>query len=175
VIYGECLKAQTDAVYDILSVIVEHNGATYDLLESTTGFSRSNLQYHVARLKDAGLLTTLGNPCVITFDAGYLYELADEIVDEIGAVHFDESTVAARRLGREDRAREREDAREQRDDTKEGGDADGDQESDDDRRPFVYLDEWDGTPQMLIDQLVDGDHSRGERDIRVRELPGDPT
>lgn len=177
VIYGECLKAQTDAVYDILSVITEHNGATYDLLESTTGFSRSNLQYHVSRLKRAGLLTTVGNPCVITFDAGYLYELADEIVDEIGAVHFDESTVAARRMGREDRAREREEAREQRGEDSDDLEEDDELQegSDEDRRPFVYLDQWGGTPQMLIDQLTDDESLRDERDIRVRELPGDPT
>lgn len=187
VIWSECLKAQTTAPYDILSVLVERNGATYDELEAATGFSRSNLQYHVGRLRDlgdTGLVETIGNPAVVVFDSERLLDLASELLDDKIAPHFGEETLARRRLGREERADERREARENGDapGTSSPDDApddpvdvddhleDAPDDVDDGRAPFTYLEEWYGTPQMIMDQLVDDDHPRTERDVRVRQL-----
>lgn len=173
---AEALKHETDAIYDILCVLSEQYGATYDELVDATGFCRSNVQYHVGRLKDMGLLTTVGNPAIVCFDAKYLYEQCVELVEQQLAPHFEEETLSSRRRGREERARERREARENgeaagTDASPADTDVDGSQGSstDDDDR-FVYLKDWDHTPQTMIDQLVDGDHPRDERDIRVRLL-----
>lgn len=47
-----------------------------------------------------------------------------------------------------------------------GGDVDAE------RAPFVYLNDWYGTPQMLMNELVGGE--RTERDVRVRLLEETP-
>lgn len=178
VIQQEALQKQTLAVYDLLMVVAEYHGATYDELEAVVGLSRSTLQYHVSRLKEVGLLTTIGNPCIVAFDAEYLYETADEVLDELATAHFSEETLARRRLARKDRARSRKERRE-----KNSTDHDEDDETarycpegrggdDDGRAPFVYLDEWHGTPQMLMSELDDGD--RTEQDVRVRLLEETP-
>jgi len=178
VIYSECLKRESYAAYDILSVMVEYNGATYARLESETGYSRSNLQYHVRRLKDAGLVRTTGNPAIICFATGAVQDTAEEAIEDVGAAN-DEETMSKRRLERDRRADEREQARED-------GEANGTESPDDPRdigpesrggdedepMPFRYLDEWGGTLQTAMDQLVDEDHPRTERDIRIRELDG---
>jgi DNA-binding transcriptional ArsR family regulator len=175
VIQQEALQKQTLSVYDLLMVVSEYHGATYDELEAAVGLSRSTLQYHVSRLKDVGLLTTIGNPCIVAFDAEYLYETADEVLDELATAHFSEETLARRRLAREERAGEREDKREGRDapaershemascDPEERGGAEDERPA-----PFVYLENWHGTPQMLMNELVEGE--RTERDIRVRQF-----
>ena len=178
VIQQEALQKQTLAVYDLLMVVAEYHGVTYDELEAVVGLSRSTLQYHVSRLKEVGLLTTIGNPCIVAFDAEYLYETADEVLDELATAHFSEETLARRRLAREDRARSRKERREKNstdhdeDDEitrhcpeERGGDNDG-------RARFVYLNEWHGTPQMLMSELGDGD--RTEQDVRVRLLEETP-
>ncbi|MUV56618.1 helix-turn-helix domain-containing protein [Halogeometricum sp. CBA1124] len=176
VIQQEALQKQTLAVYDLLMVIAEHHGATYDQLEELVGLSRSTLQYHVSRLKSVGLLTTIGNPCIVAFDAEYLYETADEVLNELATAHFSEETLSRRRLAREERASEREAKREGRDTPDEEGDEKaeyGPEErggDDDGPAPFVYLRDWYGTPQMLMDEIVGGD--RTERDVRVRLLEG---
>lgn len=180
-IWTEALKYQTDAVYDILAVIAENYGATYDMLEAATGFSRSNLQYHVGRLKEVGLVTTIDNPCIVCFDADYLYETVLELIETKIAPHFDEETLAARRLGREERAREREEARENdeangTDSPSDADDADqeerddGQERDDEDCEPFVYLSEWEGSLLDLEHELESPDHPRDQEDIRVREF-----
>lgn len=177
-VWTEALKYQTDAVYDILAVIAENYGATYDMLEAATGFSRSNLQYHVGRLKEVGLVTTISNPAVVCFDADYLYETVLELIETKIAPHFDEETLAARRLGREERAREREEARENgeangTDSSNDAGDdleENDDDQEDGDREPFVYLSEWEGSLLDLEHELESPDHPRDEEDIRVREF-----
>lgn len=181
-IWTEALKYQTDAVYDILAVIAENYGATYDMLEAATGFSRSNLQYHVGRLKEVGLVTTIDNPCIVCFDADYLYETVLELIETKIAPHFDEETLSARRLGREERAREREEAREngeangchsssdRDDDDDDQEERVDDQEDDDDRAEFVYLSEWEGSLLDLEHELESPDHPRDEDDVRVREF-----
>jgi hypothetical protein len=172
VIYGECLKANTCAVFDILCVVNERYGATYDTLEAETGYSRSNIQYHVSRLVEQGLLRTIGNPAIVCYDADYLYDLADDVVEQIGTDAFDEETLARRRLGREDRAEERREARERRQDPDDGLDDEpaeaGDDVEQEKRDRWVYLKDWYGTPKMLVDEIVDGE--RSERDVRLRVL-----
>ncbi|WP_224333098.1 MarR family transcriptional regulator [Haloprofundus halobius] len=178
VIYSECIKRQTYAAYDILSVLVERHGATYGELEAETGYSRSNLQYHIGRLVDVGLLETQGNPAVICFAAGKLLEIAAESIEDVAA-YFGEETLGKRRLEREKRAEETVEKREngeangtherENDPRDLGPDARGDDE--DDPLPFVYLKDWSGTPQMIMDQLVDDEHPRGETDVRVRVFP----
>jgi DNA-binding transcriptional ArsR family regulator len=176
VIQQEALQKQTLAVYDLLMVVAEYHGATYDRLEELVGLSRSTLQYHVSRLKNVGLLTTIGNPCIVVFDAEYLYETADDVLDELATAYFSEETLSRRRLAREERAYKREARREGCDDLdKEGGEKDSyapeDRGGDDDEpEPLVYLQEWHGTPKMLLNEVVDGD--RTERDVRVRLLEG---
>jgi DNA-binding transcriptional ArsR family regulator len=178
VIYSECLKRESYAAYDVLSVMVEYNGATYGRLEAETGYSRSNLQYHVRRLKDAGLVETEGNPAVICFTTGAIQETAEEAIEDVGAAN-DEETMSKRRLEREERAKERTRAREE-------GEANGTESPDDPRDlgpesrggdedgplPFQYLDDWGGTLQVAMDQLIDEDHPRSKRDIRIRALDG---
>ena len=175
VIQQEALQKQTLAVYDLLMVLAEYHGATYDQLESEVGLCRSTLQHHVSRLKNVGLLTTIGNPCIVAFDAEYLYDTADEVLDELATAHFSEETLARRRLAREERASERKDKREGKDTTT--GETDGTTSLNPEdrggtenkqREPFVYLNEWHGTPQMMLNELLDGD--RTERDIRLRKL-----
>lgn len=178
VIYSECIKRSTFAAYDILSVMLENYGATYDTLEAETGYSRSNLQYHVGRMKEIGLVETEGNPAIVCFASEAIYELAQDAIEDVGA-HFGEETLGKRRLERDDRADERTEERE-------NGEANGTDEpddhcdlgpesrgGDDDPYPFVYLEEWSGTPQMIMDQLVDEDHPRDERDVRVRAFADD--
>lgn len=180
VIYSECIKRANHAQYDILSVIVERYGATYDELEAETGYSRSNLQYHVGQLVDTGLLETTGNPAIVCFAAETLMEIAQEAIEDV-ASYFDEETLGKRRVEREKRAEDRTEKRE-------SGEANGTHEREDDEGdlgpearggdesdeplPFAYLEEWSGTLQMAMDQLVDDDHPRGERDIRIRAFPG---
>lgn len=179
VIQQEALQKQTLAVYDLLMVVAEYHGATYDELEAVVGLSRSTLQYHVSRLKEIGLLTTIGNPCIVAFDAEYLYETADEVLDELATVHFSEETLARRRLAREDRARGRKEKREGRTTSDDGanetasyGPEERGGDDDAERASFVYLNEWYGTPQMLMNELVGGE--RTEQDVRVRLLEESP-
>ncbi len=179
VIWSESLKYQTDAVYDILSYLSENYGATYEQLETATGFSRSNLDYHVGRLREAGLVTTVGNPAIVCFDADELYERVLELIDSKIAPHFDEETLAARRIGREERAQSREEAREngeangtepnesQQSDAQPEESSDGSDSSD---SSWIYLDDWHGSLLDAEHQLESPDHPRGPRDIRLREL-----
>ena len=180
VVWSEALKHETTAVYDLLSYLGENYGATYDQLEAELGYSRSNIEYHVGRLKEAGLLVTIGNPAIIAFDADRLYDQVLELIDSKIAPHFDEETLAARRLGREERSQERREARESAeangtaspsdqeasDDDQEESADDGDDESE----PFVYLEEFEGSLLDVEHQLESPDHPRDERDVRVRRF-----
>jgi DNA-binding transcriptional ArsR family regulator len=175
-VWKESLKDETTGVYDILSYLAENYGATYEQLEDATGYSRSTLDYHVARLRDDGLLVTVGNPAIIAFDADRLYETVLELIDSKIAPHFSEETLAARRLGREERAEEREERRESGEaNGSESSDSDvsDDDSSDDDdsnESTWKYLSDWSGSLLDLEHELESPDHSRGPRDIRVREI-----
>lgn len=182
VIYGEESANKTKAVYDILSYITEQAdyGVTYDELETITGYTRSNINYHVNRLVDAGILETQGNPAIIGFSTVEIQEIAKEAIDNIASRHGDE-TLGKRRIEREKRAKAREQAREEgeaqgthdpRDEM--GPEQRGGDEDDDSPPPFAYLKDWGGTPQMMVEQLVDDDHPRTENDIRVRQFEEDP-
>lgn|GEM_PF-664689 len=180
VVYSECLKwAENRAMYDILSVLVEHRGCGYEKLAAATGFSRSNLQYHVGNLVDIGLVETVGNPCVICFKSEMLLDLIEDTMEDVASA-LGEETLARRRMERGKRSKEREEKRE-------NGDANGTHDREPDRDdlgpearggdeedeplPFVYLDDYCGSLAMVQEQLVDDDHPRGERDIRIREFP----
>lgn len=181
VVYSECLKwDQNRACYDILSTLVERRGCGYETLAAETGYSRSNLQYHIGRLVDVGLLETVGNPATICFKSEALLEIVEDSMEDVASA-LGEETLAKRRLEREDRADDREQAREdgeangthdrEPDADDLGPDARGGDEEDD-PLPFAYLDEWSGTLAMVQEQLVDDDHPRGDRDVRLRVFPG---
>lgn len=190
-ILSECLKRQTTAAYDILSVIAERHGATYDELEAATGFSRSNLDYHVSRMKQLGLLTTVGNPAIVAFDSEYLYEKTLDVIEERIAPRFEEETLSARRLGREKRAEirieKREEQHEEDDETDDSDaedadeeDADTDDDSDDleendEPDEWVRLDEWVGSIHDLALQVERDDYERDERDVKLRRTGESPT
>lgn len=178
ILWSEALHRQTDAVYDLLQVIVENRGATYDMLQEEVGLARSTLQSHVSELSQIGLLRTVGNPCVIDFDCGALFETAEEALDRI-ATRFGEETLAAARLGREERAEERRQRREERrqdDADAQGADddddrADGVQDDDQDdasRSTWRYLGDWDGDAAQLLEEIAHG--LRTDQDVRVRVL-----
>ena len=175
-VWKESLKDETTGVYDILSYLAENYGATYEQLEEATGYARSTLDYHVARLRDAGLLVTVGNPAIIAFDADRLYEVVLELIDSKIAPHFSEETISARRLGREERASEREERRESGEangtdssDSDVSDDEDSD-DSDSESTSWKYLSDWYGSLLDLEHELESPDHSRGPRDIRIKEI-----
>jgi hypothetical protein len=177
ILWSEALFRQTDAVYDLLQVLVEHRGATYDQLEAEVGLARSTLQGHVSELQQLGLVRTVGNPCVIDFDCMALFDTAEDALERI-ATRFGEETLSARRLGREERAeerRERREERQQRESDAEGADdderADGAQEDADggaSRSTWKYLADWNGDAAQLLEEVAVG--LRGEEDVRVRIL-----
>jgi hypothetical protein len=178
IIWSEALHRQTDAVYDLLQVLVENRGATYDQLEAEVGLARSTLQGHVSELQQLGLVRTVGNPCVIDFDCMALFETAEEALDRI-ATRFGEETLTAARLGREERAEERRQRREERqqreadaegadgDERREDADADA-QEDGTTRSTWKYLGDWNGDAAQLLEEIAHG--LRGEEDVRVRVL-----
>jgi hypothetical protein len=176
VIYGQC-DHESQAVYDILSVITENYGATYEQLVAETGYSRSNIDYHVANLKEIGLCDTSGNPAIVGFATQKIMEIAEDAIKDV-ASRFEEETIGKQRIERQKRADERERKREEgeangtedRDDPRERDEHDRGGDEDDEPRPFRYLEKWNGTPQMMMDELLDSDHERGEKDIRVRIL-----
>jgi hypothetical protein len=178
IIWSEALHRQTDAVYDLLQVLVENRGATYDQLEAEVGLARSTLQGHVSELQQLGLVRTVGNPCVIDFDCMALFDTAEEALDRI-ATRFGEETLTAARLGREERAEERRQRREERqqreddaqgaddDERREGAEADA-QEDSTTWSTWKYLGDWDGDAAQLLEEVAVG--LRGEEDVRVRVL-----
>lgn len=163
-VYREALKESTSAVYDLLDVVAQEHGATYDHLEDATGLARSTVRYHVRRLVDAGVLERMGNPVLVVFTSEALYEKAKDVLQQVkpGETHED----------REERADERRERRES--ERQEDAGSEADQEDSDDRSRWECLEDWRGTPQMLIDEIVAGE--RTEHDVRVRLLDddGDP-
>ena len=123
-VYREALKANTDAVYDILSVIATESGASYDVLEERTGLARSTIRYHVSRLQDAGVCEKISNPVLVVFPSLAALENAKDILRTI----YPDDTV-------EDMVDRAEKRRERREERSEPGDVDGDdlEESDDDQ------------------------------------------
>lgn len=173
-IYEELGRNQTDAVYDILSYLTERaeQGVTYNELVEITGYTRSTINYHISRLKESGLVDTLGNPAVIVFTNDIIKEQADEAIDN-AAARRGEETMSDRQDGREERSQERRERRESgeangTDPQKDEEIGDDARDENDEPRPFVYLNDHPKSVQMVFNQFMDPDHPRTERDIRAR-------
>lgn len=156
-VYREALKESTTAVYDLLDVVAQEHGATYDHLEEMTGLARSTVRYHVRRLVESGVLERTGNPVLVVFTSEALYEKAQNVLQKVNPGETDDD--------RQERAEDRRDRREQEQDP---ATVEDDESTSDERSHWQYLDDWRGTPQMLIDELVQDD--RTEHDVRVRVL-----
>lgn len=104
-IYREAMKAQTDAVYDILQVVAECNGATYERLVDETGLAYRTVWGHVDRLCDIGIFAKYSeNPVLVAYDSQALLDSARQKLDEVKPGDTPED--------RQERADEREERRE---------------------------------------------------------------
>ena len=112
----EVTKESTRSPYDILSLVLEYNGANYDDLETLTGLSRRTVRYHVERFEELGFVERIGNPVMVVFTAPYVEDIVREVVEGV-----DPNTVAGKRLERERRATERRERREEREAAAEDG------------------------------------------------------
>ena len=154
-VLSEVSKESTRGPFDILSLILEYDGATYDELVALTGLSRSSVRKHVARFEDLGFVERIGNPVAVVFEAPYVEEIVREVIEG-----WEPDTVAGKRIEREKRAEERRRKREKPQDI-----------ADDDvtqarRALFRYIEETGITPDNLARFLHNGD--LGGRDVRVR-------
>lgn len=179
VVYEELGRSQTDAVYDILGYLTERceQGVTYDELIEVTGYSRSNLNYHIGKLMKSGLIDTRGNPAVIVFSNDIIKDQATDAMDN-AATRRGEETMGDRQEAREERAQDRREARENGEangcDSHPDEDIEDEQRDDnDDTRPFEYLNDHPASLSTILSQYMDDDHPRGDRDIRVRFLEDD--
>jgi DNA-binding transcriptional ArsR family regulator len=161
-VYREALKESTTSVYDILDIVVQEYGATYGELERQTGLARSTVRYHVRRLAEAGVLERIGNPTLVVYTSDALYEKAQDVLQRVNPDDTQDD--------REERAQARRERREREQDPAPTEDDHGDEDAggSGSRSRWQYLEDWHGTPQMLIDELVRGD--RTEEDVRVRRL-----
>lgn len=160
-IFREAMNPQTMAVYDILKLIAENGGATYDYLAEESGIARSTVRYHVGRLAEKGVVARIGNPVIVLFESTSLKYEAEEILQK---VHTDDIP--------QDREKRKEHRRAKRENRKESGSNDEEGESSDDIEiGFKYLDEIEATPVQIAEEY-ERDQLR-DKDIRVRvdELP----
>jgi len=157
-VFMEAASKLTTAVHDILAVVVEANGATYDHLAEQTGLSKSTVRYHVARLDEKGVLKRVGNPVLVAFES---WDLRDRAREKIREARPDRT--------REDREEDAEERRERRngDDLEDEPSAD-DLEGDDseDELGFAYL----AGISADLDSVRDAYHDDylGDEDVRVR-------
>lgn len=167
-IYREALKESTVAVYDILRVIAEETGATYDQLEERTGLARSTVRYHVARLAEHGVVKRLGNPVLVVFMSRVVLEQAREIVREVRPDDLAED-MAERAEERRERREEQREAEEDAEDSSAESEPAGGKEAE--RIGFEYLATLSAN---LADVVVEYDRDRlDDQDVRIRvdELP----
>ncbi|SNZ06182.1 Winged helix-turn-helix DNA-binding [Natronoarchaeum philippinense] len=168
-IYKEALKTNTEAVYDILKVVAEESGASYDTLEERTGLARSTVRYHVARLAENGVFARLGNPVLVVFVSRQLLDRAKEIVRE---VYPDDQAEDM-----QERAEERRQRREERDDEArdhDGLDEPADSETDAPDRAgndWEYFDLLDLEPHQIANAIERG--YLEENHVRLRIDPYD--
>jgi DNA-binding MarR family transcriptional regulator len=167
-VYREALKTNTEAVYDILKIVTEESGASYDTLEERTGLARTTVRYHVRRLAENGVFARLGNPVIVVFVSHQLLERAKEIIREIKPDDQAEDMA--------ERAEERREKREERDD--EARDEDGLQEDSDDsddghgdRGDWEYFDVLELEPHQIGNALERGFLAEGH--VRLRTDPYD--
>ena len=167
-VYKEALKTNTEAVYDILKVVSEESGASYDTLEERTGLARSTVRYHVRRLAENGVFARLGNPVLVVFISRQLLDRAKEIIREIKPGDQAEEM--------QERAEERRERREERDD--DARDEDGLQEDSDDsddgrgdRGDWEYFEKLELEPDQVSAALERG--YLAEDHVRLRADPYD--
>ena len=154
-IIAEVRNERTQSPFDVLSIMLEESGATYDELERLTGLSRSMVRKHVARFEERGFVQRIGNPVVVVFEAPYVEDIVRQVIEG-----FDPDTVSGRRSERERRADERRSAREDPSNTEENEAAQTTQER------FKHIDEMEITAAMLSPLIACGYLT--EHDIRVR-------
>ena len=153
-VLSEVSKESTRGPFDILSLILEYDGATYDELVALTGLSRRTVRHHVRRFEELGFVARIGNPVVVVFEAPYVEAIVREVVEG-----WEPDTVAGKRLEREKRATERREKREATDNS----DTNSDEAS---RSLFQYVVDVGLSPDDLARLMDRGD--LGGRDVRVR-------
>jgi DNA-binding MarR family transcriptional regulator len=154
-VLSEVSKESTRGPFDILSIVLEEHGATYDELVAQTGLSRSTVQYHAARFENLGFVERIGNPVVVVFEAPYVEEIIREVVEG-----WEPGTISGKHLEREKRATER---RKKREGTKDTTDDDTTQAR---RALFQYVGDLGLTPEDVAWLMRQG--YLGGRDVRVR-------
>lgn len=103
-IYREAMKANTDAVYDILQVVAECNGATYQRLQDETGLSYRMVWEHVDRLCDIGVFAKVReNPVLVAYDSRALLDSARQKLDEVKPSDTPEDRAVRAEERRDDR------------------------------------------------------------------------
>jgi DNA-binding transcriptional ArsR family regulator len=122
-IHREALKANTQAVYDILRVVAVETGASYDMLEERTGLARSTIRYHVSRLQEIGVVDKVSNPVLVVFPS---LAVLDEAEDILRRIYPDDQVDDMK-----ERAEQRRERREDRDDPSSVGDGDQEESADD--------------------------------------------
>jgi len=169
-IHREALKANTQAVYDILRIVAVETGASYDTLEERTGLARSTIRHHVKRLQESGVVERVSNPVLVVFPSLAVLDEAEEILRRI---YPDDQVddMKARAEERRDRREERDDPTSVGDDLEGSDDADdaGDDRDDQERNSWRYFSETILEPHQLSNALEKGylepDH------VRVRVDP----
>ena len=169
-IHREALKANTQAVYDILRVVATESGASYDTLEERTGLARSTIRYHVSRLAEIGVCEKVSNPVLVVFPSLAVLDEAEEILRRI----YPDDQVDDMM----ERAEERRERREERDDP---SSVDDQEESDDQENDagdgdrgrnseWAYFEDLSLEPHQLANALdreyLDGDEVRVRTDRR---------
>ncbi|ELY95137.1 hypothetical protein C483_02196 [Natrialba hulunbeirensis JCM 10989] len=163
-IYREALKESTTAVYDILGVIAEYDGATYEELVQRVGLSKPTVRHHVRRLAENGVVYRSGNPVMVFFVSEAVLDRAREILRKVQPKDMAEDL--------DERAKERrENRQEDADKVDEESVANSDESSDDDTIGFEYLTRLNASihdvAYLLECEQID------DQDVRVRidELP----
>ena len=196
-VYREALKPNTTAIYDVLKVVSEHNGATYDHLVEETGLARSTVRYHIARLESSGVFVKVEeNPVLVAYAAPLAREEAADVLAEVYPDDNPEDRKDRAQRRREDR-RERQERRDPNldtvpsdvDDSSTAGREDSDatrrstvddssterscSEDADDSLGFRYLAHVEASAHDLA--FLRDREELADRDIRVRadELPED--
>jgi DNA-binding transcriptional ArsR family regulator len=154
-VLSEVSKESTRGPFDILSIVLEEHGATYDELVAQTGLSRSSVRYHTARFEELGFVERVGNPVVVVFEAPYVEDIVRDVVEG-----WEPDTVAGKRLEREKRATERREKREGSEDASDDGATQAE------RVLFQYVADIGLSADTLARLMNRGD--LGGRDVRVR-------
>ncbi|WP_373190065.1 winged helix-turn-helix transcriptional regulator [Halolamina sp.] len=157
-VFMEAASKLTTAVHDILALVVEANGATYDYLAEETGLARSTVRYHVARLEEKNVLKRVGNPVLVAFESWDLRDRAREKLREARPERTGED--------REEDAEERRERRNGDDLDDETEDLEGSDDAADDELGFAYLAGISADLGSVRDAYEDG--LLGDEDVRVR-------